>query len=200
MKGQLVQVGGTQPLPLDQSERFQLFHSGTIALAAGDMIRITNNGSTADKKHALHNGDLYRVRKFDDEGNIVLANGSSIAKGFGHIDYGYVVTSHASQGKTVDRVLVGQSSDSFPASSQEQFYVSASRARKSVTVYTDNKQALRQAISRSDTRLSATELLRGSDGDTLHNLHVRHASELEVALAAAKSRKVRTLEEQSIER
>ena len=143
-----------------------MFHAGTIALAAGDMIRITNNGSTADKKHALHNGDLYRVRGFDDQDNIVLANGWTIAKGFGHIDYGYVVTSHASQGKTVDRVFVGQSSGSFPASSREQFYVSASRARKSVTVYTDDKEALRQAISRSDERISATELLRGKSTAT----------------------------------
>ena len=143
--------------------------------------------------HDLHNGDLRRVRGFDADDNIIDDKGWVIAKGFGHIDYGYVVTSHASQGKTVDRVLVGQSSDSFPASSQEQFYVSASRARKSVTVYTDDKKALREAISRSDERLSATELLRNIEGDTLHNLHARHSRELEEVLAVAKSREVRSI-------
>src|SRR5207247_156099 len=61
---------------------------------------------------------------------------------------------------TVDRVLVAQASESFPASSREQFYVSASRAREGLTVYTDDKQALRGAIGRSDPRMTATDLVR----------------------------------------
>ncbi len=101
------------------------------------------------------------MKGFDGEGNIVLDNGWLVARDFGHLAYGYVVTSHSSQGKTVDRVLVGQSSESFPASSREQFYVSASRAKESVTIYTDNKQDLLDAVSRSDERLSATELVNG---------------------------------------
>jgi len=70
-----------------------------------------------------------------------------------------VVTSHASQGKSVERVLIGQSSQSFPASSREQFYVSVSRGTDQVTVYTDDKEALLEAVSHSDNRLAATELL-----------------------------------------
>ena len=75
--------------------------------------------------------------------------------------HGYAATSHASQGRTVDRVFIGQASESFPASSREQFYVSASRARKGVLVYTNDKQSLREAISQSDERTSATELVNG---------------------------------------
>lgn len=89
----------------------------------------------------------------------MLENGWTIAKDFGHLAYGYVVTSHASQGKTVDRVFVGQTRESFPASSAEQFYVSASRAKEQVILYTDDKAALMQAVQRSDERLSATELV-----------------------------------------
>jgi hypothetical protein len=70
-----------------------------------------------------------------------------------------VATSHASQGKTVDRVFIGQSTQSWGATSREQFYVSASRGRQQVTVYTDDKSALRDAIQRSDDRLTATELV-----------------------------------------
>ena len=164
-------------LPLDQADRFQVFHTGTINLAAGDMIRITSNGFTADKKHALHNGDLHRIQGFDRKGNIVLANGWTVAKDFGHIDYGYVVTSHASQGKTVDRVFVGQSSQSFPASSAVQFYVSVSRGRKSVTVYTDDKESLREAISHTDERLSATELWANIGRSAKRNLEVASGKE-----------------------
>jgi ATP-dependent exoDNAse (exonuclease V) alpha subunit len=63
--------------------------------------------------------------------------------------------------KTVDRVFVGQSAESLAASSREQFYVSVSRAKQSVTIYTDNKHDLLDAVSRSDARLSATELVNG---------------------------------------
>lgn len=86
-----------------------------------------------------------------------------------------MVTSHSSQGKTVDRVFVGQSSESFPASSPEQFYVSASRARESVTIYTDNKHDLLDAVNRSDERLSATELVNGLRQREVIALHQRLA-------------------------
>jgi hypothetical protein len=63
----------------------------------------------------------------------------------------------------VDRVLIAQSSASFPASSQEQSYVSISRARKQATIYTDDKRALLEAVTHSDDRFTATELARGRD-------------------------------------
>ncbi|MBX3412793.1 MAG: hypothetical protein KF708_08900 [Pirellulales bacterium] len=114
-----------------------------------------------DGKHRLNNGSIYEVGGFDESGNIVLDNGWTVTKDFGHLDYGYTVTSFASQGKTVDRVFVGQGFESLPASSREQFYVSASRARQQVAFYTGSKQELLEAVSRSDERLTATELLHG---------------------------------------
>jgi len=158
-RGDRVSAGGERPLPLDQAERFQVFHSTRLRLARGDRVRITHNGVTADGKHRLNNGALYKVKKFDDDGNIVFDNGWTVGKDWGHLAHGYVVTSHASQGKTVDRVFVGQGSESLVASSREQFYVSASRAREQVTVYTDDKEALLEAVSRSEERISATELV-----------------------------------------
>jgi conjugative relaxase-like TrwC/TraI family protein len=161
-RGQKVTVENGKPLPFDQAARFQMFHATTLAIAPGDMVRITRNGQTADrKKHRLDNGTLFRVKGFDKKGNIVLANGWTIDKDFGHLAHGYVVTSHAAQGKSVQRVFVGQSSQSFPASSREQFYVSASRGEEQVIVYTDDKKALLEAVSQSDERLSATDLVNG---------------------------------------
>ena len=157
-KGQQLEVGDT-PLPFDQARRFQAYHAGDIALAAGDVIRITKNGQTLDKQHRLNNGSLYRVKGFDTRGNLQLDNGWIIAKNFGHLTYGYVVTSHASQGKTVDHVFIGQSSASWGASSREQFYVSASRGRKQVSIYTDDKASLLKSVNQTDPRLTATELV-----------------------------------------
>ncbi|HEY2761218.1 MAG TPA: hypothetical protein VGI75_10750, partial [Pirellulales bacterium] len=45
------------------------------------------------------------------------------------------------------------------ASSPQQFYVSVSRASKQATVYTADKAALREAISQSEERPSALQLV-----------------------------------------
>jgi len=60
-----------------------------------------------------------------------------------------------------------------PASSAEQFYVSASRGKKRVTIYTDDKTALREAIVQSDDRLSATEFIKGNASRRAVDLHRR---------------------------
>jgi ATP-dependent exoDNAse (exonuclease V) alpha subunit len=158
VRGQRVHVDGSA-LPLDQAQRFSVFRQRTLSLAPGDMIRISHNGFTADRKHNLINGSLHRVKSFNRRGDIVLDNGWTVAKDYGHWARGFVVTSHSSQGKTLDHVFLGQSDQSFPASSREQFYVSCSRGRHAVTVYCADKAALQEAISQSEDRPSALELI-----------------------------------------
>ena len=41
----------------------------------------------------------------------------------------------------------------------EQFYVSVSRGKQAVSIYTDDKESLKQAVSQTVQRKSATELL-----------------------------------------
>jgi ATP-dependent exoDNAse (exonuclease V) alpha subunit len=145
-------------LPLTQAERFQVYRPTVLRVAAGDRLRITANGKSKDGKHRLDNGALLTVKGFTREGDIVDKRGWIIARDFGHLSHGYVVTSHASQGKSVDKVLIGQSAASLPASNLSQFYVSVSRGKEAATIYTNNKQALLAAVQRADQRLSATEL------------------------------------------
>lgn len=173
-RGTRIPVEKDRILPLGLAEGFNVYHSSTLSLSPGDVVRITKNGWTADGEHRVYNGDLRRIKRFDDQGRIVFDNGWTLAKDFGHLAHGYVITSHAAQGSTVDVALVGQSSESFPASNREQFYVSASRARKRMAVYTDDKQALKQAIDRSDDRLTATELIAGTPQREAVALHRRY--------------------------
>jgi hypothetical protein len=57
-------------------------------------------------------------------------------------------------------VLIAMGSESLPAINAEQCYVSVSRGRESAQLYTDlSPDELRQAIQRSDSRKSATELM-----------------------------------------
>jgi ATP-dependent exoDNAse (exonuclease V) alpha subunit len=166
-KGERVVVGKEQ-LPLNLAPRFQAFKSGQLHLAVGDLVRITKNGMTADGKHRLNNGARYAVKAFDQSGDIILDNGWTVAKDYGHLAHGYVSTSHSSQGKTVDHVLIGQSAESFPASSREQFYVSVSRGRQQATIYTGDKLALLEAVNRSDDRLTATEFVDRRERVAVH--------------------------------
>ena len=194
-RGQQLVVNDKQALPLDQADKFQVYRTSKLSLAAGDVVRITKNGQTGDMKHALNNGSLYRVRGFTNGGDIVLQNGWTVSKDFGHLAHGYVVTSHASQGKTVDRVFIGQSSDSYTASSREQFYVSASRARESVTIYCDDKSALREAISHSDERLSAMDLFHNDHDREDWLVRQRHERDLIADIASVAARQAREREE-----
>lgn len=150
--------GIEKPLPLGSGNNFQVYEARELAIVKGDRIRITGNGKTNEGVH-LFNGTVYSVEGFERSGDIKLSNGSSISKDFGHFGLGYVMTSHSSQGKTVDKVIISQSSASFRASSQEQFYVSVSRGREAVSIYTDDKKELQRAVSQSNERQSANELV-----------------------------------------
>src|SRR5438046_1936617 len=86
-------------------------------------------------------------------------NGWVIPKEYGHLMHGYCVTSYGSQSKSVDRVFVAESSQSFRAADREQFYVSASRFKEALTIYTDDKEELLEAVSKSSERPSATDLV-----------------------------------------
>ena len=71
----------------------------------------------------------------------------------------YCVTSYGAQSKGVDCVFVAESSESFRAADRQQFYVSASRFKEGLTIYTDDKRQLLEAVSKSSERPSATDLI-----------------------------------------
>lgn len=174
LKGERITVG-TRPLPLSDAERFTAYRVHSLALSPGDTLRITKNGSTLGGRR-LNNGSIVQVKGFTQTGDIRLTNGSTIRQDWGHWTYGYVQTSHAAQGRTVDVLLLAQSTDSFPASSREQLYVSVSRARKKATLYTSDKKALLEAVCQSDERLSASELVRDRDHDERAQVVARQAA------------------------
>ena len=159
-RGDRVVVGRDALPPAADADCVTAYRPGTLPLATGDVVRVTANGKTADG-HRLNNGAVYAVAGFTPKGDVMLDNGWVVPAAFGHLAHGYCATSHASQGKSVKHVLVGQSSASGPASSAEQWYVSASRGKRSLTVYTDDKAALRAAVARTDERATATDLVGG---------------------------------------
>ena len=56
------------------------------------------------------------------------------------------------------RVILGMAEASLPAVNQEQLYVSSTRAKASMALYTDDKAAVRAAIQRSSQKLAALDV------------------------------------------
>ncbi len=67
-----------------------------------------------------------------------------------HLDYGYAMTSHSSQGQTADRVLIHVDTELGPKDllNSRMAYVSVSRGRYDAQIYTNNAHALGQELSR----------------------------------------------------
>ncbi|MFN8705907.1 MAG: hypothetical protein ACK50J_04450, partial [Planctomyces sp.] len=122
-KGSRMTIGNTIPKSLtDQAERYSVYRPAALSLAVGDKIRLTTGGLTKDRKHRLNNGAVYEVAAFSRNGDITLNNGWTIDAEFGHLAQGFVTTSHASQGRTVDHAFIAVSAESFGAAGREQMY------------------------------------------------------------------------------
>ncbi len=70
---------------------------------------------------------------------------------------GFAITSYASQGKTVDYVLFSDSTIK-PATNRQQWYVTISRGRRGIKIFTSDKTQLRENIVRSGDRTLAMDL------------------------------------------
>ncbi|MBX9623997.1 MAG: relaxase domain-containing protein [Gemmataceae bacterium] len=158
-KGTRLVVGNAVAPPTDLAARFEVYRSRPLALAAGDRIRVTSGGKTKDGKHRLSNGSLFTVEGFTAKGDIRVNDGWVIDKDFGHLTHGYVTTSHASQGATVHKVFVAASAESLKATDQRTAYVAVTRGKEQAVIFTDDREELLKAATRSDTSLSATELV-----------------------------------------
>ena len=157
IRGERLVVGDGNEVPTSQAERFQVYRPEPVRIAIRERVRVTHNG-LARGEHRLNNGEVLTVKGFTAAGDIIDQRGWVISREFGHLSHGYVTTSVSSQSKTVNHVLVAMGTQSLPAVNREQLYVSLSRSRDSARIYTDNRDALRGAVGRTDERVSATEV------------------------------------------
>ncbi|PYX62643.1 MAG: conjugal transfer protein, partial [Acidobacteria bacterium] len=107
--------------------------------------------------------------KVDDGGNLQLRLDSGRTISFNinenpHLDYGYAVTSHSSQGQTADRVLVHVDTEKAGEKlvNRRLAYVAVSRGRYDAQVYTNDKGQLAGRLGRDASHRSAIEASRDS--------------------------------------
>lgn len=162
--------GKESVLNVERPERFSVYQQEMINVAKGDLLRFTQNVRLESGKR-VNAGTTYVVDHFSSVDTALVMknidqNGKPTGKPFRVpaqtqlMTHGYVVTSHASQGRTVNTVLICQGARTLRAASQEQAYVSVTRGRQEVHIFTDDKAQIREAIARSAKRESATSLAR----------------------------------------
>jgi len=126
--------------------------SSTMQVSVGDQIRVT--AGFREGKNVFKNNDIAQVREVTDT-ELALDDGRRMRRNGARIDQGICVTSHASQCRTVDQVVV------LPDGADAKgWYVSLSRARDAMHVFTRDKAALRQSVMYPGERKSVWELIQ----------------------------------------
>ncbi len=133
--------------------------------AEGDRVQFT----APNRERHIANRELGTIEKLDDSGNLQLRLDSGRTVAFNikenpHLDYGYAMTSHSSQGQTADRVLVHVDTEQAGEKlvNRRLAYVAVSRGRYDAQVYTNDKGQLADQLSRDVSHRSAIEPSRES--------------------------------------
>jgi ATP-dependent exoDNAse (exonuclease V) alpha subunit len=135
--------------------------------AVGDRLQFT----APNRELGIANRDLGAVERIERDGQLAVRLDSGKAVTFDanemrHVDHGYAVTSHSSQGLTADRVLINVDTKTHPDLVSERFaYVSVSRAAHDAQIFTDAASSLSTNLSHATNKTSAIEfdLTSGSD-------------------------------------
>ena len=136
------------------------------SFAEGDRIQF--RAPFAEKR--IVNGELGSITKIEPEHlRVALDSGREVSfdpQQFRHLDHGFAVTSHSSQGLTVDRVLISaDTQESFRLLNDRMAYVAVSRARDEALIYTDSTQNLRESLNRATNKEMALEATNSKSSD-----------------------------------
>ena len=126
----------------------------------GDRVQFT----APDKSLKIANRDLGTIESIDASGNVEIKLDTGRRVQFNleqnrHLDYGYAVTSHSSQGTTADRVLVHVDTEQAHEKliNSRLAYVAISRARYDAQIYTNDAANLGIVLSREVSHAAAVE-------------------------------------------
>jgi hypothetical protein len=137
-----------------------VYREADRTFASGDRVQFT----APFRERHVANRELGTIEQIEAGGDfrIRLDSGRTIAfnaDAHPHLDYGYAVTSHSSQGQTADRVLVHVDTERAGEAlvNSRLAYVGVSRGRYDAQLYTDDKAQLGAALSREVSHRSAIE-------------------------------------------
>jgi hypothetical protein len=127
--------------------------------AQGDRIQFT----APSKDLSVANRELGQIEQIQPEGQLSIRTDSGRTLQFNiadhpHLDYGYALTSHSSQGQTADRVLVHVDTEQGEQLVNTRMaYVAVSRGRYDAQIYTDDKEELAEQLGREHSHTTAID-------------------------------------------
>ena len=147
--------------------KVEAFAVQALELKAGDRIQFTRN----DRELGRINGGRGTVTEIDEQSRSATVRSPSghtqtlnlDAARDQHIRHAYVDTAFAAQGRTADHVIIHADSRASNLVDQKSFYVSVSRARDSVAIYTNDRAKLVSAINE---RAGMAQTAMGDAGST----------------------------------
>jgi conjugative relaxase-like TrwC/TraI family protein len=133
-----------------------VFETQERAFGIGDSVQFT----TPWKDNGIASRQTATIERLEENGNVTakLDSGRRLSwslREFNHLDYAYAMTSHSSQGMTVDRVLIHvDTTDSRVRGLVDKTlsYVATSRARYDAQIFTDDGAHLRDVLSKGNRK------------------------------------------------
>src|SRR5216110_2991391 len=140
-------------------DRISVCQPRELPIADGDRLHLKANRRLASGRRVT-NGEIVTAKAVHADGEIELSDGRVLDESFREFLPGYAVTSYGSQGRTVDYVLFSDSTIK-AATNVQQWYVTISRGRRGIRIFTPDKEQLRENVTRSGHRPLALELANG---------------------------------------
>lgn len=156
----LIKNGRQSTLSYGYTNRLVVAAASQMEVASGDRLQLKLNGRSREGA-ALNNGELVTVRGIGKNGALIVEDDAGVKKTLAPsqcvLTRGYAVTSYGSQGKTVDTVLLSDAANR-AATNAQQWYVTISRGRKRIVIFTSDKDALSADVERAGGRELALDL------------------------------------------
>ena len=150
------------------SRDISLFESRPLTLSEGDKVRFTRS----DNDRGYVANSVWTVSELHADGRVSFSNGEQIKQLHpqkniedSHIDLAYAVTAYGAQGASAPFVisLEGTEGGRKRMVSHESAYVTLSRSKEHVQVYTDNREAWTVLAERQSTAMTAHDVLHQAE-------------------------------------
>ncbi|WP_416668965.1 hypothetical protein [Egbenema bharatensis] len=140
-----------------QCRKKTVYEMHSIPIAVGDRLRWTKN----NRDTGIRNGQTFIVNHvaLDGTAQITDSDGKTMEinlSGRQYLDYAWVSTTYSSQRKTADRVLALMDGIT---TNRESFYVTVSRAKHHLTLYTADKVALTNLAQRTKNKENVSDYI-----------------------------------------
>jgi conjugative relaxase-like TrwC/TraI family protein len=139
----------------EHGDKFSVYSTKEIEISKNDRIVTLKN----DKQIGVKNGEMWQVKNIDSQGNITIKNNDKEKtiniRDYNYMDHAYAITTHKSQGMTVNKVISDVSSQK---TNYNEVYTAVTRGKTDYAIYTDSKQKFYNKMQTEQTKTSTLDM------------------------------------------